>query len=297
MADRDSKKGWRRDTDLGQLFWQHDRVKKLERALEALGEDSGPEYQVLQSSLKKAKAQGFPIGVQLEQSLKFIKRSEKRRGTCQGGRRSETMCRSIAFRVGGGEPFASSSQLQFRGGTIAETGGRVESTVGATHGASSQEASNGEDLGSWIEERQRELQDAIRFGPRNAVLEISSMIADAGENARDGQQRPHVVKNRRFQDIRNARYGWRGVQVGEASHPGPQNTVARGEGFAVITRDWCQFFQVVETRSSFVPQQESVERVDDSSVSRVEDAQAQVKVVHPAVQMVLGGAPADVWCW
>ena len=52
----------------------------LERALEVLGEDSGPEFQVLQNSLKKAKAaaQGVPLGVQLEQSLKFVERSEKR---------------------------------------------------------------------------------------------------------------------------------------------------------------------------------------------------------------------------
>ena len=52
---------------------------KLARALEALGEDSGPEFQALQSSLKKARAaaQGIPIGVQLEQSMKFVERSEK----------------------------------------------------------------------------------------------------------------------------------------------------------------------------------------------------------------------------
>ena len=45
-----------------------------------LGEDSGPEFQVLQNSLKKAKAaaRGVPLGVQLEQSLKFVERSEKR---------------------------------------------------------------------------------------------------------------------------------------------------------------------------------------------------------------------------
>ena len=45
-----------------------------------LGEDSGPEFQVLQNSLKKAKAaaQGVPFGVQLQQSLKFVERSEKR---------------------------------------------------------------------------------------------------------------------------------------------------------------------------------------------------------------------------
>ena len=57
-----------------------ERVQKLERALEVLGEDSGPEFQVLQNSLKKAKAaaQGVPVGVQLEQILKFVERSEKR---------------------------------------------------------------------------------------------------------------------------------------------------------------------------------------------------------------------------
>ena len=56
-----------------------ERVKKLERALEVLGEDSGPEFQVFQNSLKKAKsaAQSVPGGVQLEQSLKFVERSEK----------------------------------------------------------------------------------------------------------------------------------------------------------------------------------------------------------------------------
>ena len=57
-----------------------ERVQKLERALEVLGEDSGPELQVLQNSWKKAKvaAQSVPVGVQLEQSLKFVERSEKR---------------------------------------------------------------------------------------------------------------------------------------------------------------------------------------------------------------------------
>ena len=57
-----------------------ERVQKLEWALEVLGEDSGPEFQVLQNSLKKAKsaAQSVPGGVQLEQSLKFVERSEKR---------------------------------------------------------------------------------------------------------------------------------------------------------------------------------------------------------------------------
>ena len=57
-----------------------ERVQKLERALEVLGEDSGPEFQVLQNSVKKAKAaaQGVPVGVQLEQTLKFVERSEKR---------------------------------------------------------------------------------------------------------------------------------------------------------------------------------------------------------------------------
>ena len=41
-----------------------ERVQKLERALEVLGEDSGPKFQVLQNSLKKAKAaaQGVPVG-------------------------------------------------------------------------------------------------------------------------------------------------------------------------------------------------------------------------------------------
>ena len=57
-----------------------ERVQKLERALEVLEEGSWPEFQVLQNSLKKAKAaaQGVPVVVRLEQSLKFVVRSEKR---------------------------------------------------------------------------------------------------------------------------------------------------------------------------------------------------------------------------
>ena len=43
------------------------RVQKLERVLEVLGEDSGPEFQVLQNTLQKARAaaQSVPVGVQL----------------------------------------------------------------------------------------------------------------------------------------------------------------------------------------------------------------------------------------
>ena len=48
------------------------RVHKLERVLEVLGEDSRHEFQA------KAAAQGVPVGVQLEQSLKFVERLEKR---------------------------------------------------------------------------------------------------------------------------------------------------------------------------------------------------------------------------
>ena len=73
----------------------------------------GPSSRVLQNSLKKAKAsaQGVPVGVQLEQSLKFVERSEKRcasprRRAREGGQvvgRSATTCRTFAFRVGSRE--------------------------------------------------------------------------------------------------------------------------------------------------------------------------------------------------
>ena len=68
-----------------------EKVQKFELALKVLGEDSGPEFQVLQNSLKKAKAaaQGVPIGVQLELSLKFVERSEKRLQVLDGERTTE----------------------------------------------------------------------------------------------------------------------------------------------------------------------------------------------------------------
>ena len=85
------------------------------------------------------------------------------------------------------------------------------------------------------------------------------------------------MKNRRFQDIRNARYGWRGVRVGEASHPGPQNTVVRGEGFAAATQvdeTGVSSFRRLRRVRRLSRGRSPVERVDDSAVSRVEDAQA-----------------------
>ena len=67
--------------------WKSFRWVKLERALEVLGEDSGPEFQVLQNSLKKAKAaaQNVPLGVQLEQSLTFV---NDRRSGCKSSTKS-----------------------------------------------------------------------------------------------------------------------------------------------------------------------------------------------------------------
>ena len=86
-----------------------ERVQKLERALEVLGEDSGPEFQVLQNSLKKAKAaaQGVPIGAvgtvsEIRRTNGEAVASPRRRaregGQVVGG--SATTCCTVAFRVG-----------------------------------------------------------------------------------------------------------------------------------------------------------------------------------------------------
>ena len=163
-----------------------------------MGEDSGPQFQVLQSSLKKSKAaaQGVPIGVQLEQSLKFVERPEKRLRVLDEERakeaslleeakqrverlRSELAAESSAHKAAN----SSVSEVERLQRQVDELKAQLGQPKERPHKKRtvSMMPSSAEDLASWLEDRQRELQDAVRFGPRNAVLEISSMIADAGE--------------------------------------------------------------------------------------------------------------------
>ena len=139
---------------------------------------AGPSSRCSKVRGNKAKAAVLEIRRTIGQAM-----ASSRRRTHQGGQfvgRGETTCRAFAFRVGGEEPCAQSTQFVCsRGGAVAKTSGRVESTGGENYRVCppkmrtvSTMLSSAEDLASWQEDPQRDFQDAIRFGLRNAVLEI-----------------------------------------------------------------------------------------------------------------------------
>ena len=195
-----------------------------------LGEDSGPEFQVLQNSLKKAKttAQGFPLGVQLEQSLKFVERSEKRLQVLDEERakeavvgRSETTCGTFAFRVGSGEPSPTNSSNRLCTGI-----GSVESLCGGIAARTGRPSRR-------VVETRREAQPREKQVISRSLHWSAAWFSGQGtfvECDGDFDRQCGVVRQVKppvQPDVNpwcrklSARCGLRGQRVGEASHPGP----------------------------------------------------------------------------
>ena len=113
---------------------------------------------------------------------------------------------------------------------------------------------NPQDLEGWISNRNCELRNALEFGDVASTAKIGTLLsqgaaslasmirdvpmegksrstlmsslideADAKRRCLDASTAFDVAIQSRQSNVRNARYGYRGVRVGEASHPGPSH--------------------------------------------------------------------------
>ena len=100
-----------------------------------------------------------------------------------------------------------------------------------------------EEMQEWMQGRQADLPAAIATGLLQEVSRISHLVRTAAQEWQELIDRsttmPHRCErgevSRSCCVSRDARYGWRGFRIGEASHPGPPKCVA-GDGGTVQTR-------------------------------------------------------------
>ena len=215
-----------------------ERVQKLERVLEVLGEDSGPEFHVLQNSLKKAKAaaQRVPLwgraGTVSEirgtigEAVASPRRRAREGGQVVGG--SETTCGTFAFRVGSQEttppPTNGSSRLRTGIGSVESLCGGVATRA---RRSSCTVVDARREAQSWEEQV---IAQSITRSLRGRVAAFSGGKSPFVECDGDVDRQcgvvcqveppiqPHV--NLWCREL-SARYGMRAQRVGEASHPGP----------------------------------------------------------------------------
>ena len=241
-----------------------ERVAKLQQALVVLGETSGPEVDGLRSALAKAqKSASEPtLEVQVTECKSFIARAEKRVAALDVQRAQEMASleegRARLIRLESAvleapqvvmpPPEASSEVLQLR-----ELVSQLQAQIrGPDHQdvpcmpIAKRPCRSGQgsgpvpvmpryipaELSAWMGERQADLHDALADGgqcssPRDHFQAVRRGGAHGGDHRRDDAVRTRVI---------NARYGLRGVRVGEASHPGPASKRRRTHRLRALQR-------------------------------------------------------------
>ena len=220
------------------------RVERLEAALKLLGEDD-PHAEPLKIALKRAKSQAQvrPVGERLDLCLQYIARVKKTSSQGRGARpRSQGSPGSVGGEIGqwvarfggptcrsvGRASTAPPTECRDGGGTqrgdrqVASSGRRAPEGTCARGGSQSNEESK--NIG-------RELHRSCALPRWTLCAESIRSDVDIDRRSRFHSQggwqrcpvtpRFHWRVNREWFRVVGARYGMRGVRVGEASHPGP----------------------------------------------------------------------------
>ena len=222
-----------------------ERVTKLESALAPLDGVEGPEVDSLRTALKRAKeVKLLPLDVQAKECEGFLSRArahltelDAKRATVSANiqdaeRRLEAM-KIQQQSAPPPPPQDADSELRQLRETVAQLKGQLHLTKPAVtlECPSSKRQCRREDfipncleeLQEWIRGRQTDLQDAMAAGRPHEVARISDIMCKA---AQQWQREvavgvmPSMVTN----SVLRPTYGFRGVRVGEASHPGPAQT-------------------------------------------------------------------------
>ena len=215
------------------------KVDRLEKAVEALGDYDGPELAGLKQALKKARelAQELPIDVQITQCKEFIERSEKRLAKMEAERIAETK----VLEEGRARLFRLEQALSVPVGNVADVTMVAADTEVELARLRAQLAEFQDNV---VTERPRVRQSG-RWRSRAPHADVgarriirvdgrqASRFARSDERRRQcaGVDRDIEVVRSRQTHVRvdwvrvvsftrscDARYGLRGVRVGEASH-------------------------------------------------------------------------------
>ena len=216
------------------------KVQRLEAALALFGEEDSPEKDAIKEFLARAQEQAKvkPVDVRekscensLQKCTKHLEEAKAAVVRCEeevedrsrfAGSRTHTSTRSRSRSE-------SSPEANFRSpDPCSPSGSRFRGSLREHEETTSQTTSVPRAyLESWMSDKHMELRDALEFGSR--VVEIAlgrrlidvkkSRVVRSSYHVRDREHGHHVK--------RSARYGYRGVRLGEAVKPGPPNSTAR----------------------------------------------------------------------
>ena len=231
--------------------WSPDVVQERARALQAMGDLQCPEADMLQETLKRARqsAQERPLANQISECTRFIERSTHRLAKIDAEREAEvaaleearsrlvrleaqsTMCPDVPMSTAtktGSDVIAELEELKAKLVSMERERDEALAAPACKRQAMSRTVMVREgtpppipdsripaELSSWMDDRHAELFAAITAGDQVRTQRLTSMMAECADRFNQLFE---------FQDnarIVSARYGQRGVRVGEASHPGP----------------------------------------------------------------------------
>ena len=196
-----------------------DRVSRLERALEAMGDSEGPEVDGLRAALEKARefAKGVPLEKQIKDGEQFLIRAkghlvelEKERSTVEASiadaeRRLEKL-RAQADLLPPQAPMQPPPSVlpmsdmeaeikrlreqvaELEGTSATQERPRVRQRISGVAGGGFIPVMPGlipAELCQWIEDRQTDLQEALVDGNTARVLELTSKMAEGAEQLRE----------------------------------------------------------------------------------------------------------------
>ena len=197
------------------------KVSKLEKALEVLGDSAGPAVDALKSELEKARqaAKVLPLNVQISSTQDFIRRSERRLAELEAERTPEAKLleegrerlRQLEAARCAQEGVASSpSATPLDLGTQVQTLQQMVTQLQEERDALAKEVQSGpverpkvrqrlsvphvaedtippmptlvpRELSEWMEDRQSDMQEAMSCGNLKKLLELTSLQGQAAE--------------------------------------------------------------------------------------------------------------------
>ena len=195
------------------------KVSKLEKALEVLGDSTGPAVDALKSELEKARQAVPPLNVQISSTQDFIRRSERRLAELEAERTAEAKLleegrerlRQLEAARCAQEGVASSlSATPLDLGTQVQTLQQMVTQLQEERDALTKEVQSGpverpkvrqrlsvphvaentiplmptlvpRELSEWMENRQSDMQEAMSRGNLKKLLELTSLQGQAAE--------------------------------------------------------------------------------------------------------------------
>ena len=241
----------------------HAKIERLQAAISALGDADKAEKESLVKFPHRAQAQAVlpPVSEQIASTQGFIERERKRFAAAEEAVLFAVKNRDESLEaLAQGEKRLEELQSQQRSpftGLVDDTEtelvrlrAQVANLQGSVRGIERRRTRAAEmpslvpaELSEWMEDRQKDLEEAVSTGDHSRVVVLSSTMTQGAERMlemtrqelSDDEYRSRTAPGEAVRTLLRvahtsrclARYGHRGTSVGEAAHPGPSRRLTR----------------------------------------------------------------------